>query len=227
MLESFQTSLYNRQVWMEGKMEDPIQGPIQRTRRYWYEDGVAELAIGGLFLAIGLVIWAQGAVPEGSAAQAALGIAFPGVIIGGMLLGRRLIPSVKARLTYPRTGYVAYPQPSRRRRLAVVGVALAVAAAVGASVLALQPPPSGALVLLEGLLLGVLLIILGQGLTRFYLLGGWSLILGIGLSRLPAPEETMSGVLYGLTGLVMAISGGLVLATYLRRNRMPPQDTQL
>jgi hypothetical protein len=76
-------------------------------------------------------------------------------------------------------------------------------------------------------LLGVLLIILGQGLTRFYLLGGWSLILGIGLSRLPAPEETMSGVLYGLTGLVMAISGGLVLATYLRRNRMPPQDTQL
>ena len=68
---------------------------------------------------------------------------------------------------------------------------------------------------------------LTEGLTRFYLLGGWSLILGIGLSRLPAPEETMSGVLYGLTGLAMAISGGLVLATYLRRNRMPPQDTQL
>jgi hypothetical protein len=209
---------------MEGKM-DPIQGPIQRTRRYWYEDGVAELAIGGLFLAIGLVIWAQGAVPEGSAAQAALGIAFPGVIIGGMLLGRRLIPSVKARLTYPRTGYVAYPQPSRRRRRG--GRRAWQSPGVGASVLALQPPPSGALVLLEGLLLGVLLIILGQGLTRFYLLGGWSLILGIGLSRLPAPEETMSGVLYGLTGLVMAISGGLVLATYLRRNRMPPQDTQL
>jgi hypothetical protein len=66
-------------------MDDPIQGAMRRTRQYWYEDGLTELAAGGLFLLIGLTLWAQGAVPEASAAYATLGVAFPVVIIGGML----------------------------------------------------------------------------------------------------------------------------------------------
>jgi hypothetical protein len=207
-------------------MQDPIQGPIRRTRRYWYEDGLAELAVGGVFLVIGLLLWAQGAVPEGSAAYTILGVAFPVVIIGGMLLVRRLVPAAKARLTYPRTGYVVYPHPSRRRRLVTAGIAIAVAAVAGAAVLALPETPVRLLVLLQGLLLGVLLTILGQGLPRFFWLGGWSAILGVGLSRLATPEETASGLLYGLTGLALVVSGGLVLASYLRRNRIPPQDAQ-
>jgi hypothetical protein len=199
---------------------------MRRTRRYWYEDGLVELAAGGLFLAIGIVLGAQGAVPEGSPAYAILGMAFPLVIVGGMLLGRRLIPAAKARLTYPRTGYVTYPLPSRRRRLFTTGLAVVVAAGLGAAALTLPQAPGGLLVLLQGLLLGVLLTILGQGLPRFFLLGGWSAILGVGLSLLTTSEETASGALYGLTGLALVVSGGLVLASYLRRNRIPPQDAQ-
>jgi len=207
-------------------MMDPTQEPMRRTRRYWYEDGLVELAAGGLFLAIGIVLGAQGAVPEGSPAYAILGMAFPLVIVGGMLLGRRLIPAAKARLTYPRTGYVTYPLPSRRRRLFTTGLAVVVAAGLGAAALTLPQAPGGLLVLLQGLLLGVLLTILGQGLPRFFLLGGWSAILGVGLSLLTTSEETASGALYGLTGLALVVSGGLVLASYLRRNRIPPQDAQ-
>jgi len=207
-------------------MMDPTQEPVRRTRRYWYEDGLVELAAGGLFLAIGIVLGAQGAVPEGSPAYAILGMAFPLVIVGGMLLGRRLIPAAKARLTYPRTGYVTYPLPSRRRRLFTTGLAVVVAAGLGAAALTLPQAPGGLLVLLQGLLLGVLLTILGQGLPRFFLLGGWSAILGVGLSLLTTSEETASGALYGLTGLALVVSGGLVLASYLRRNRIPPQDAQ-
>jgi hypothetical protein len=207
-------------------MLDPTQEPMQRTRRYWYEDGLVELAAGGLFLTIGSVLGAQGAVPEGSPAYALLGIAFPLVVIGGMLLGRRLIPAAKARLTYPRTGYVTYPLPSRRRRLLTTGLAVVVAAGLGAAALTLPQAPGRLLVLLQGLLLGVLLTILGQGLPRFFLLGGWSAILGVGLSRLATSEETANGLLYALTGLALAVSGGLVLAGYLRRNRIPPQDAQ-
>jgi hypothetical protein len=209
---------------MEESMMDPTQEPMRRTRRYWYEDGLVELAAGGLFLAIGIVLGAQGAVPEGSPAYAILGMAFPLVIVGGMLLGRRLIPAAKARLTYPRTGYVTYPLPSRRRRLFTTGLAVVVAAGLGAAALTLPQAPGGLLVLLQGLLLGVLLTILGQGLPRFFLLGGWSAILGVGLSRLTTSEETANGLLYGLTGLALVVSGGLVLAGYLRRNRIPPQD---
>jgi hypothetical protein len=211
---------------MEESMMDPTQEPMRRTRRYWYEDGLVELAAGGLFLAIGIVLGAQGAVPEGSPAYAILGMAFPLVIVGGMLLGRRLIPAAKARLTYPRTGYVTYPLPSRRRRLFTTGLAVVVAAGLGAAALTLPQAPGGLLVLLQGLLLGVLLTILGQGLPRFFLLGGWSAILGVGLSLLTTSEETASGALYGLTGLALVVSGGLVLASYLRRNRIPPQDAQ-
>jgi hypothetical protein len=81
-------------------------------------------------------------------------------------------------------------------------------------------------VLLQGLFLGVLLTILGQGLPRFFFLGGWSAVLGVGLSRLAISEETASGLLYGLVGLALLVSGGLVLASYLRRNRTLPRDRQ-
>jgi hypothetical protein len=137
-----------------------------------------------------------------------------------------LIPAAKARLTYPRTGYVVYPSPSRRRRLVTVGIAIAVAAVAGAAALLLPQTPLRLLVLLQGLLLGILLTILGQGLARFFFLGGWSAILGVALSRLGVPEETASGLLYGLTGVALMLSGGWVLAAYLRRNRIPPQDAQ-
>jgi hypothetical protein len=197
----------------------------QRVKRYWYTDGIAELASGGMFILLGVYFAAQGILGEGSLISIILQISLMLVMIGGAFGVRWVVNTLKARLTYPRTGYVEYrvnEKEVRVRRYVVAGVAMVIA--VVSILLVDHIRNLDSMVLISGLLVGIIFIALrgkSSGLKRFYVLGGLAIALGIILSFSGLSQVYNLGLFYGLLGIVILISGGLVLRRYLAEN--PPQ----
>lgn len=99
-------------------MVDVLDQARQRALRYWVEDGIPDLYIGSLLLLfVGLRLLARWADAHRQATLTAAGLfGSLAVILAGSLWGRFIIDAVKQRVTYPRTGYVAYAPPSREER---------------------------------------------------------------------------------------------------------------
>ena len=103
-------------------MNDQLDDITKRTYRYFYVDGLIEAATGFLFLTIGLLLLGWINLEKGGWVQITAVIALPLVILGGTFLIKHVVNSLKERIIYPRTGYVAYrPSKSLPGRWAVVG----------------------------------------------------------------------------------------------------------
>ncbi len=204
-------------------MARDIDGNIQRSRRYWYDDGLVEIAVGVIFLAVGTLFLTEAfrLIPPGVSA-----IALPVIVIAGGWLARLAVRAAKNRLTYSRTGYVRYPRRTSSRRRLVVAVAAAAAMAALVTVLALLTPGSLAwLPVIDGALVGLFFLYMAYsvGMVRFYLLALLSAVAGATTSLSGLGDSTGSGVYFAATGAAVIVSGAIVLAVYLR-NTQPPED---
>ncbi len=200
---------------------DEMKQVEQRVKRYWYADGIAELTSGGLFVLLGIYFGAQGFLGEGSTASIILQISLILVMVGGIFGVRWLVNTLKARLTYPRTGYVEYrvnEKDAKVRRYVVAGVAMIIA--IASIVLVDYIRGLDSMALITGLLVGVIFIALrgkSSGLKRFYLLGGLAIVLGVVLSFSGLSQAYNLGLFYGLLGIAIMISGGLGVAPLSKR----------
>lgn len=200
----------------------------QRVKRYWYTDGIAELASGGLFILLGIYFGAQGFLEQGSLVSVILQVSLMLVMIAGAFGVRWLVNILKTRLTYPRTGYVEYrvnENDAKVRRWVVVGVAMVIA--IASIVLIDYIRGLDSMVLVTGLLVGVVFIALrgrSSGLKRFYLLGGLAIALGVALSFSGLSQAYNLGLYYGLLGIAIVISGALILRRYLSENPLPVEN---
>jgi len=206
-------------------MEDKMLDVEQRVKRYWYSDGIAELSSGGMFILLGLYFGIQGYFGENSLVSVILQVSLVFLMMGGIFGVRWLVNTLKTRLTYPRTGYVEYRTNKKdvtQRRYVVAAVAMIIA--VASMVLVKYIRILDSMVLITGILVSVVFVALrgkSSGVTRFYVLGGFSLLLGIGLSLDNLPDEYNLALFYGLLGIAILISGGLVLYRYLKENPAP------
>jgi hypothetical protein len=197
----------------------------QRVKRYWYTDGIAELASGGIFILLGLYFGVLGYFKEGSLVSVILQASMVLVLVGGAFGVRWLVNTLKSRVTYPRTGYVEYrvnEKDAKVRRYVVAGVAMIIA--IASIVLVDYIRGLDSMVLITGVLVGVIFIALrgkSSGLKRFYLLGGLAIVLGIALAYSGLPQVYTLTLFYSLIGIAVLISRGLVLRRYLAEN--PPQ----
>ena len=204
---------------------DEMKQVEKRVKRYWYTDGIAELASGGLFLLLGLYFGVLGYFEAGSLVSVILQVSMVLVLVGGAYGVRWLVNTLKSRLTYPRTGYVEYrvnEKDAKRRRWVVVAVAMIVASA--SIVLVDYIRGLDSMVLITGVLVGVIFIALrgrSSGLKRFYVLGGLAIVLGIVLAFSGLSQAYNLGLFYGLLGIATIISGGLVMRRYLHENPLP------
>lgn len=209
-------------------MNTDLKEVEKRVRRYWYTDGIAELAGGGMLLIIGLYFAGQEWLPEGSALRGMLQASLVILLIGGAFATRWLVNAMKVRLTYPRTGYVEYPAGAKNttpRRFLTGGIA-----AIVAALLVVAGRWVGSfdwMTAFTGLVFGLVFILLrarASGLNRFYVLGVFCLVLGLGLSFSGLQLGYSLGLLYGLSGLAAMLSGAIVLRRYLNENPMPAEQ---
>ncbi|MGB7874957.1 MAG: hypothetical protein WBL25_11290 [Anaerolineales bacterium] len=194
----------------------------KRVKRYWYTDGIAELASGGMFLLLGLYFGVLGYFEEGSLVSVILQVSMVLVMVGGAFGVRWLVNTLKSRLTYPRTGYVEYrvnEKDAKMRRYVVMAVAMSFAIASIVLIDFIRGLES--MVLFTGVIVGVIFIALrgkSSGLKRFYLLGGLSIVLGITLAFSKLSQVYSLSLFYGLLGIGILISGALVMRQYLDEN---------
>lgn len=185
----------------------------RRARRYWYEDGLAEIGLGIVFGAVGLALAMQTAAAGGPFAP--LGVILMVLVVPlGMLALHRGIRASKERLTYPRTGYVAYRRPAAGRRLLLVLVLLlglvaarSVAADIPARVIVVQALTMAALLLVPALRFGVF---------RFYVLATVAVTTGWLVLLVNASQTGRTALLCGGMAVALAVSGLWTLRSYLR-----------
>lgn len=185
----------------------------RKTRRYWYEDGFAEIGLGLLFGALGLVFALEDSASPGAVRIAAV-VVLTLLMFVGALVVRRAIRMSKERLTYPRTGYVAYRRNSSTNRtiLAVLVIVGGTAISFGAS--AATP---ARILALHCLTLGAVLLVPAYrfGLRRFNVLAAVPLAAGIAAEALGAGTIGGSGLACGPTGIAIFLSGVWTLRSYL------------
>src|SRR4051812_38291481 len=114
--------------------ENKLNKTYLRTIQYWFEDGIVELGIGGLFLLLGIYFYLQ-ATLENKLWVEQLSASFALVFILGWYVIDSFIRSAKERITFPRTGYVAYKPDMSNKKYVRLVLAIIVGALVAVGLL--------------------------------------------------------------------------------------------
>ena len=205
-------------------MTEQIEQIQKQTFRYYYEDGLAELAVGVLFTVIGLNLWLVSAAPQGTPLALAAWIALPILTVGGIFWVQGFVKNQKENKVFPRTGYIAYDTQPNPYKWLILGVPLLVA------VLAIIYSDSW--LNRESVMGGILLcLILGSigvrvNLHRLIGIGIFGLALGITLAYLRLSEHAGLAITYTAAGLALLLSGGLAWRSYLSQNPFPADEQE-
>jgi hypothetical protein len=218
-------------------MNNKIQETQNRLIRYDYVDGTPDLAFGGLFLLM-MIIYAILAAFPGLSNSTFSGIIIWAVFGGGGFLIGWLPQRLKERVTYPRTGYVAYRRQGRpikpwARWTIRIGVPILVIILLALMFLNRQKFPAQsqgtALYLnpgLTGLLFSGIWAIAGWkvALSRYYFIAAITLLISIVFLFSGPGGNPGLAMLCGAMSLVLFASGGITLWRYLRRNPLPVES---
>jgi hypothetical protein len=209
-------------------MKNDIDKVIQRTHRYWYEDGLNEIAAGGMFVLCGLFLLMMYSVPPGSLLAPVLAVAFIILVAFGGLFISRAVKAIKNRVTYPRTGYVSYRRPESNRRRRIIAASLGIGIGVLGIVLSIADAPTWlmSMPMVQGLIIGAALLYIGRrlGLTRFYALAFISALIGVVVALNGFDDALGSAAYFGEMGLVLTASGLFTLRAYLSQPRLPVEE---
>jgi len=194
---------------------------MRKTKSYWYEDGLAEILAGLFFMAVGALLVAEWVLPAGAPYKWFFAPGFAVLTIVWILSGRKVVNWLKERITYPRTGYIAYKRQRPASRVAHAVMAGAIGAAVSLALVAslLYRQEIGRVVpLILGVGVALLMIKIGSelGLLRFLVAAIWSVLIGGFLAWLTAEMSLGIALYYGLLGPAFVVTGAVALIRYLR-----------
>ena len=208
-------------------MKDETTQIRQRVNRYWYSDGIGEMMGGVMFFLLAAYFSLQQYLGDESFIGGLLQAGLVLLLIGGVFVGRRVVNTVKARITYPRTGYVEYRTNNRNAVLMRVLAAFTAMTVASISIFVVRRFDSiDAMVAVTGVLVAVILMVKQawtSGVGRFYFLSAAALVFGGILSVSGFTRGYNLGLFYGLMGLAFVISGGLTLKRYLNDNPLPTE----
>lgn len=203
--------------------QDQLHQIARRTERYWFEDGIWEIGFGLVNALLALFYWIITLSDWTGPRLFILLILQLGVITGAFFVMGRVVKALKERITYPRTGFVAYRRPETRARLRKALFAALLAGLIGAfvSVVSSLQAAEDHLPLITGAILAVALALIGYrfNLLRMYLLALLSIVVGYGISFASLPDTLIAPVFFGSYGLLIFLSGLITLLIYIARTR--------
>ena len=200
-------------------MSNTIQDIQKQTFRYYYQDGLAELAVGILFLVIGLDTFLISSLSPGSPAAIAAWIALPILTIAGIYGVQRFVKNLKEKHVHSRTGYIDFAPRRNRYRWVITGVTLALIVAI--IILPYDWVQKGSVS--GGTILCLILATIGiqVDLKRLIVVGCLSLVLGVAFALPPLSDNASLAATFAAAGLVLTIVGGLSFRKYLTENPLP------
>ena len=194
-----------------------------RPRRYWNVDGLPELVMGLLWMTWGAAWLIGESLPRGST-RGVYWLVAPLALVGSGWAAAWLIKWLKARITFPRMGYVEWKEPSRRVHLLSAGAAVVVAAVLAGVAVrgggAARNVPSTLGVILS---LAFVFASFSQRAPHYLALAAVALALGLAFGSRPG-GWTEANWLFVALGAATAVVGALRLAVFLRHNPRPWPD---
>lgn len=199
----------------------------QRAQRHWMEDGLVELMLGLLmFTQMGVYMGAS-ALPDGPLMKFVSTFGAQAVVLGITLAIFAGFKRLKARVSFPRTGYVAFPKPTWKLRTSILGI-FAVVFVISLGVTMLQSAEKEQISWLAAPAFAVFFATccIGGGLKHKQPSMLWegllTVLFGVYLTWFTSLRgiEGM-GTLMILVGLSMAILGGFRFRRYLKANPNP------
>lgn len=191
----------------------------RRPQRYWNADGLPELMMGLVWMLWGLS-WVIGeSLPRGTVSNV-FWILTPALLALSGFVSVWATKQLKARITFPRAGYVEWAEPTGVQRgmaaaAAIISAALLVVVLVQARANGVERTAPLAL----GVLLSLAFVIasLTQRAPHLLALAGVALMLGLAASAVNAGWQSANWILMGV-GMATCISGAVRLVLFLKRN---------
>ena len=208
-------------------MKNNIDTIIRRTQRYWYIDGLAEITVGLFFVVLSGYFLVQAWIKSIPVNRVLANLGLLAAVLLVVWFFSYALQAVKTRLTYPRTGYVAYPRMQkglRWQRYGITAWLIAVCISLVALTLHSHTTPAWEPFLI-GVVGGLTLLALSYRfrLMRFAFLACALVLIGAAVS-LFYPGETLAIALSSTAdGICFIISGGVTLVRYLRNTQATAQ----
>lgn len=191
----------------------------RRPQRYWNADGLPELMMGLVWMLWGLSWLIGESLPRGTVSSF-YWILTPALLALSGFASVWATKKLKARITFPRAGYVEWTEPTGAQRAAAAAVAMISAALL---VVILVKARANGVERTAPLALGVLLSLafviasLKQRAPHLLALAGVALMLGLTAGAVNAGWPSLNWILVGV-GLATCISGLIRLVLFLKRN---------
>jgi hypothetical protein len=214
-------------------MKDELQNYMGRPKRYNNIDGTGEMGMGIFFLSFALLNYLLDSLPHKSMWRHGLAnmlLFFAGVLLMlGLILW--ITKAIKKRITWPRTGYVAFRRGGKSSWKAIVFATVGAAGSVCLMELAWR---HGAMSLATAVYLAILVGAYAIFIYRFSREHPWKwlvvifMALGLFVMTLIVPSILMESWWFPMLffGLVWLASGGLTLYFYIRHTQPPAPEAE-
>ena len=191
----------------------------RRPAKYWNADGLPEVMMGLVWVLWGTAWLVGESLPHGTAWDI-YWMFTPALLALSGVASVWATKKLKARITFPRGGYVEWKEPTRTQRVIGATIAMVTAALLAALVVRARaqgtervaPAVFGVL-----LSLGFVVASLTQRAPHMLALAGVALTLGLAFGALDLGWQSMNWMMVVL-GLATILSGSLRLGMFLKRN---------
>lgn len=194
----------------------------RRTTGYWYVDGLTEITVAGIFLLLALYFLIWHFITPGWISALSVGIGQPIIILLGYILGGKFVRLMKEKITYPRTGYVAYKQQEQLHRWQTIMLSSLIAGVIILVLMINRPDMTeGSLWLLTGISIAIFLSFMAikASVTRYFLLAILMIVDGFVISIFHLTGPLAATYFYGIIALILFSSGAVTLGVYLQSNQ--------